>query len=247
MPRTALWLALAASALALAGCGSSGPGKSSTDGTSSTAPSPAALARAIGLRAGDLPGFKIGSAAFTDAAPLANGTCAVQTAGALAQARSPIRVNRSVPLPGAVIPEQGSRRSVRGHEGPLYTLSTLVLVDTEATEAETQLFAAIGAGARACLHNVRKAIGSEGSVTPRVTVTTLPKPVPGLPVYGVQRTECLELSKACAVASSEDRFFFAAGRVLVGVQATSTAGAFPATLAQRLLTRLYQRALAHTP
>jgi hypothetical protein len=243
MPRPSPWLALAASAVALAGCGSSASDHAATDSTGSTGSSPTALAQAIGLQPGDVADFEIDARtpAGTGSSPLANGACAVQTTGALAQASSPtLRDQASGPPADGAIPVNSTRR-------PLYTLSSLVLVDTEATEAETQLFAAIGAGAKACLHATRAAIASNGSPTASVTVATLPKPVPGLPIYAIQRSQCLGPSKPCSVTDSEVRYFFAVGRVLIGVQATSASGSFPATVAQKLLTRLYQRALAHTP
>jgi hypothetical protein len=243
MPRLPPWLALAASAVALAGCGSSATGQSSTPSTGASASSPAALAQAIGLRPGDVPDFELDAAtpAGAGSSPLASGACAVQTTGALSHASSPtLHSQASGPRAGGAIPVQGARR-------PLYTLSSLILVDSEATEAETQLFAAIGAGARACLRTARKTIGSEGGSASGVTVATLPNPAPGLPIYGLLRTECLGLVKACGRTVSEDRYFFAVGRVLVTVRATSSSGAFPPMQADRLLTLLYQRALAHTP
>jgi hypothetical protein len=229
MARPSPRLALAVSALALAGCGSSGSGQDSTATAGSTDSSPAALAQAIGLRAGDAPGFKIDARtpSGADSSQLASGACAVQSTGALASASSQTLRNQPT--------------------GVLYTLSSLVLVDGEATEAETQLFAAIGTGAKACLHDTRAAIVNGRSPTASVTVSALPKPVPGLPIYGIERSDCLGSSGSCAVAGSEDRYFFAVGRVLVAVQATSSSGAFPTALAQHLLTLLYQRALAHTP
>jgi hypothetical protein len=250
MPRLPPWLALTASAVALAGCGSSGASQSSAPTTSLTATSPAALAQAINLRAGDVPGFKADAStpAGTDSGPLANGMCAVQAAGALASASSPtFRNSQSDPQRGGVIPGHSIRKPVLHHGRPLYTLSSLVLVDSEAAEAETQLLAAIATGAKTCLRHVRKGIGSEHSFTPSVTVATIPMPVPGLPIYGLRRTECIGLSRTCGLASSEDRYFFAVGRVLVALQASSSSGSFPTTLTHRLLTLLYQRAQAHTP
>jgi hypothetical protein len=248
MPRRLPWLALAASTLTLTGCGSSANDQATTGPTGSTATGPSALAQAIVLRRGDAPGFRLATATPASAEPLVNGTCAVQTTGALAQASSPTLLDKtSAPPRGVVTPEQSSRQTVLSHEAPLYALSSLVLVDTEATEAETQLFAAIGAGAKACLQKARKAIVSDGHSTPTVTVSAISKPVPGLPIYGLRRTQCLVLSKTCGVTASEDRYFFAVGRVLVGVQATSSSGPFPAILAHHLLTLTYQRAQAHTP
>jgi hypothetical protein len=235
MARPSPRLALVVSALALAGCGSSGAGQGTTATAGSTGSSPAALAQAIGLRAGDAPGFKIDTrtSSGADSSQLASGACAVQGTGALASASS--QTLRSQP---AGPPDHG---------GPLYTLSSLVLVDGEATEAETQLFAAIGTAAKACLHDTRAAIANSRSPVASLTVAALPKPVPGLPIYGIKRSDCLGSTSSCAVAGSEDRYFFAVGRVLVAVQATSSSGAFPPALAQHLLALLYQRALAHTP
>lgn len=220
------WVSLIAGALTLSACGGATTASSTSQATTSArsaeaAPaSPQALARQLNLRAADLPaGFRAQGAASEgeQGGPFASDGCAAPHAEALAIASS------------ARYADAGTGE----------TVASGVLVTGEASDAETQLFASIGAHAEACLRE-HPAGGLQD-----VAVAKLASPVHGLPIYGLRASGCAAGAAGCSAADPDeiqDHVFFALGRSVLALELSAPAAAFPKTLERRLVEALYQRA-----
>jgi signal peptidase I len=138
---------------------------------------------------------------------------------------------------------------------PTWEVQSAVYVTRNAALAARRVRLAGSARARDCLKRLieagssRRAVGSNANEPPKIEVSALPSPLPGVPVYGMRSIFCFALfsSLPCNqryAFTISDYLGFAVGATLVTLHDTGLERAFPSTTERRLLTLLYKRAEA---
>jgi hypothetical protein len=227
-------------------------------GASSTAPPtpPSALlayAHVVNLRTGDVPGFRLPRAASNSGEVRAGAPAAIVRCddGLLEGDRT---IGDSSPsFHGSL------EHTINGNRVlsllPISTVSSAVYVTPSEALTRRALLAASSSAGRACQ---RRALAEQRGVTVTdesgraeplltdVSVTALPSPLPGAPVYGERAYGLLAFGTIAhqRTGSYSDRFAFAAGPHLVVLETFGDPRPVPAATERRLLALLYARAVA---
>jgi hypothetical protein len=249
MPRVAaIGLSLTAIAMLLAGCGSGGGSSGSKEIASGTGLSAVqqralAYARAVNLRASDLPAL-VGD----------------RRGERVAKSYPFAQCGRGISHVGQVLGvfSQGLGSKMKRRRGNSYTLSLLptervssaVYVMQSAGIAARDLAAARGAEIRACIKRALEGgtVEKGEPIFSRIDVSTLPSPWRPRLVFGQRVTASLGLSPSSTGGRTpyyEDLFAFTVGPAVVTLDAIGDPRPFPAGTERRLLALLHRRAEAH--
>ena len=238
-------LALAAIVVLVSGCG----GGSGTTGTAATAASATAAnsravayARAVNLRASDVPGMVSRVRERRAGAPPLGAAVARCDGGV-------IRADEVVGIRSPRFRNQPQHQSGQG--------SASIRLSTEAVTSEVYVMrsealahkdvaAAISPRGRACLARVRKRAEAE-RLERHVEVSALPVALAGTSAYGlrVSGVEVGEPHSSSGAHIYSDTFGFAVGPAEVVLRATGMGHPVKSSTARRLLAVLYSRAKAH--
>jgi signal peptidase I len=238
MPRTAV-LALALFGVLVGGCGSgdSASAKAATGGSMGGTRA-LAYARAVNLRAANLPGL------FAYNPPRRRSMNSEAECGR--------------PAGGEVFTSASfENRRFGDQRHPIYFVSSSVLITKSPALAAEDVAAASTASARACLKRHLEAdegrvVGSPGPVEqpppPKGSVSLLPAPLQGLPLFAIRTRICRSPGppsppcKPGRAETIEDRFGFAVGSAVISLDLSGYPRPFPPRTARYLLPLLYSRA-----
>jgi hypothetical protein len=243
-------LAVAVIVVLVAGCGSSNTASNGASGAMTTAQD-VAFARAVNLRAADIPELTEEKAEPPDhetrTGPLGRAIESCDGAGGPARA-----------IVGITSPEF-RRSTARGTVlvlGLSESVRSAVYFVPSAPLAAREYAATASSRASSCLMRnlVREHVTTKregGAAQPfftQIGVSSLPSPLRGLPIYWLRWSARLAFEAPGfrgRVPSFNDYLGFAIGRAIVTLHERSGRCPFPATTERRLLSLLYSRAKAH--
>ena len=227
-------LALAATSVLSGGCSaSSSNGSTSANGSDPIEKAQAVVfARAVNLRAADLPGW-------ASDGPEAQTTRPGPFVAGLARCGGAI-------YPGDPVGGIGSRFR-RGQRLQMELTQSAVLVTPSADVASRDVAANRSARVQACVARVVTSVQPRGPSGRRAvaTISPLPNPLPGVASYGLKLIATAVNARGVTVLGYQDVLGFASGPAVIALSEAYTSKGARLTNEHELLSLLYSRAKAH--